>query len=440
MRESNFYIFFIFFAIVIVALLLKWSVGLIIAFAFLIWCFKNFIKPMYEINRHLKKFSNKLSQDLINDFKTILNDAKKNEQKLSEAEQKFKVLAELLTSAVAILGEDGKLKFSNKNFKQLFSSVETDEGSFYWEIIRDFDLIQFVKQLLEIDFKNLKISREVEIAGKNYLASAFKIQREIFLLLDDITFQKELAEIKRELVENISHELKTPLSNIKGYIETIEEELQNLGRKTRAVREIMNYLEPVKRNTDRLTRIINDLLILSEVEAGVTFKEERVDFKAIINGILKMYEKSIRDKGLYCKVEISKELPEFWGDSYRIEQMLSNLIDNAIKYTDKGGIKIKVEPIFEFSKNKPDKIKITVEDTGIGIAKEHLPRIFERFYVVDKSRSRQSGGTGLGLSIVKHIVLSYNGSINVESKVGVGSKFEILLPIPKKANPDEKLL
>jgi two-component system, OmpR family, phosphate regulon sensor histidine kinase PhoR len=109
-----------------------------------------------------------------------------------------------------------------------------------------------------------------------------------------------------------------------------------------------------------------------------------------------------------------------------LEQMLSNLIDNAIKYTEKGGIKIKIDSVGK------DKIKISVEDTGIGIPKEHIPRIFERFYVVDKSRSRQLGGTGLGLSIVKHVVLSYGGEIKVESKVGVGTKFEILLPARKK--------
>ncbi|CUS84038.1 sensor histidine kinase [Candidatus Kryptonium thompsonii] len=147
-----------------------------------------------------------------------------------------------------------------------------------------------------------------------------------------------------------------------------------------------------------------------------------------------MYEKNLKDKKLYCQVDISDEIPTFWADPYRIEQMLSNLIDNAIKYTEKGGIKIKVEPYSEFSKKEPDAIKITIEDTGIGIPREHLPRIFERFYVVDKSRSRQSGGTGLGLSIVKHIVLMYNGKINVESKVGVGTKFEILLPVKKDKN------
>lgn len=430
--------FFIFFIIVVVVLLLKWSIGLILTFAFAVWCLRNLIKPMYEISRQLKNFSDKSSQDLINDLKSILNEIKKLDEKLNKIEQKFKVLAEISTNAIVILDEDGRIKFSNQNFNQLFSGFKIRDGSFYWEVIRDFDLIQFVKKLIETDLEDLKISREIEIAGKNYLVNALKTQGETFVVLDDISFQKRFNEIKRELVENISHELKTPLSNIKGYVETIEEELQSLGSKMRSIRKIINYLEPVKRNTDRLTRIINDLLILSEVETGVTFEDEKIDFEALVNNILKMYEKNIKDKKLYCEVNISKELPEFWGDTYRIEQMLSNLIDNAIKYTDKGGIKIKIEPVFESSKEKPDKIKITVEDTGIGIAEEHLPRIFERFYVVDKSRSRQSGGTGLGLSIVKHIVLLYNGSVNVESKVGVGSKFEILLPVRKRIDLERK--
>ena len=119
--------------------------------------------------------------------------------------------------------------------------------------------------------------------------------------------------------------------------------------------------------------------------------------------------------------------------------MLFNLVDNAVKYTDKGGIKIRIEPYKQHSERKPNAIRIIVEDTGIGIPREHIPRIFERFYVVDKSRSRQSGGTGLGLSIVKHIVLMYNGKINVESKVGIGTRFEIVLPVKKqdKIKPKE---
>jgi len=414
---------------------------------------KNFVKPIYELDKKIRKFftQKKLSIDEIalyeptKGLEKLLAEYEKLQKMFEESEKKFRDIIEFLPNAILILDDKGKVKFYNDRFVETFSKVgvliQTDEfkesEKFYWEILRDFELIDFIKNALEVgkSREHEIFSREIKFDGKVFQASAFKNKEdEIFVIFNDMSSVKELAEIKKELVENISHELKTPLSNIKGYIETIEEELEKFGRRSKQAREILIFLEPVKRNVDRLIRIINDLLILSEVEYGIKLEEERIDFKKMVNEILKMYEKNLKDKKLYCQVDISDEIPTFWADPYRIEQMLSNLIDNAIKYTEKGGIKIKVEPYSEFSKKEPDAIKITIEDTGIGIPREHLPRIFERFYVVDKSRSRQSGGTGLGLSIVKHIVLMYNGKINVESKVGVGTKFEILLPVKKDKN------
>lgn len=431
MKKRQLYIFLAIFIAMIVALILKPFIGLAVATFFVMWCLKHFVKPIYFTENQIERFfiSKNLSVDeheFEGKLRKLFDEFDKVRERLEESEQRFKALIELPTDAIAILDEKGRLKFFNKNLVKIFPMLKEKSGGFYWEFMRDFELNQFIKRVIESDLKsvNFEISNEIEISGKNYFVKAFKTrQKEIFLLFDDISLQRELSEIKRELIENISHEFKTPLSSIKGYIETIEEEIKNSGRKSKIFREIITYLEPVKRNADRLARIINDLLILSEVEAGVKFEEEKIDFENIIYGILKMYEKTLKDKGLSYEVEISKKLPEFWADAYRIEQLLSNLTDNAIKYTDKGGIKIKVEP------SHSNSIKITVEDTGIGIPKEHLPRIFERFYVVDKSRSRQSGGTGLGLSIVKHIVRLYNGEINVESKVGVGTKFEITLPV-----------
>ncbi|CUS89039.1 two-component system, OmpR family, phosphate regulon sensor histidine kinase PhoR [Candidatus Kryptonium thompsonii] len=445
--------FLIFGTLTVALLILKPTVGVILTIIFLLWCLKNFVKPIYELDKKIRKFftQKKLSIDEIalyeptKGLEKLLAEYEKLQKMFEESEKKFRDIIEFLPNAILILDDKGKVKFYNDRFVETFSKVgvliQTDEfkesEKFYWEILRDFELIDFIKNALEVgkSREHEIFSREIKFDGKVFQASAFKNKEdEIFVIFNDMSSVKELAEIKKELVENISHELKTTLSNIKGYIETIEEELEKFGRRSKQAREILIFLEPVKRNVDRLIRIINDLLILSEVEYGIKLEEERIDFKKMVNEILKMYEKNLKDKKLYCQVDISDEIPTFWADPYRIEQMLSNLIDNAIKYTEKGGIKIKVEPYSEFSKKEPDAIKITIEDTGIGIPREHLPRIFERFYVVDKSRSRQSGGTGLGLSIVKHIVLMYNGKINVESKVGVGTKFEILLPVKKDKN------
>ncbi|CUT00968.1 sensor histidine kinase [Candidatus Chrysopegis kryptomonas] len=445
MRNLNIFIFFGFFLIVVLTLILKPALGLILSFIFALWCFKNLFEPLLQLNKQIKNFYNEKDAineeislpNLITNLRYLHKRFVEFEIKFKDYEEKFKTLNKIVSDAVLIIDKNGRIKQFNENFKTTFSKsgviIEESllgEGKLYWEVIRDFDLNEFIKSLMMDE--NLKpgqeISKEIEVKEKIYLINAVKtLNGDIILSLSDVSFQIELARIKRELVENISHELKTPLSNIKGYVETLEEELEKLAKRGK-VRELLNYIDPIKRNTDRLVKIIKDLLILSEVEAAVKFEEEIIDFKSVVGGILKIYEREIKKKNLFCDVQISENLPRFKADPFRIEQMLSNLIDNAIRYTDKGGIKIKVEPLEETA-NKIKKIKITVEDTGIGIPKEHHQRIFERFYVVDKSRSRQSGGTGLGLSIVKHIVLMYNGSINLESKVGVGTKFEIILPV-----------
>jgi len=429
----------VFFVLVTIALIFKPHIGLALAILFLILLWKKFFKPIIEIKTNFAMFYNKKIgakndltslDDIEEGLRTIYKFYENLENEVEKLNFYIDVLLDLPNDAIVIFDENGRIKNVNQKFKEICSKWKTaDEvtGKLYWEVIRDFELNEFIKEALY----NLKVgdktTKEIEVSDQIYYASASKTNSgDIILLLSDISLQKELANIKRELIDNISHELKTPLSNIKGYIETIEDEIKNYRGKKGKLQEILNYIAPLKRNTERLIHIINDLLILSEIESGVKFEDERINFKDLLQDILRLYDKSLKDKGLTCEIDVSDELPEFWGDKFKLEQMLSNLIDNAIKYTEKGGIKIKIDSVGK------DKIKISVEDTGIGIPKEHIPRIFERFYVVDKSRSRQLGGTGLGLSIVKHVVLSYGGEIKVESKVGVGTKFEILLPARKK--------
>ena len=142
----------------------------------------------------------------------------------------------------------------------------------------------------------------------------------------------------------------------------------------------------------------------------------------LMENIIKIFEDKLKEKGLTLNLQLDKSLPSIYADPFQIEQMLINLVDNAIKYSEKGEIKISAQP-------KNGTVTIEIRDEGVGISDEHIPRIFERFYVVNKARSRKSGGTGLGLSIVKHIVLLHKGTIDVESKVDEGTKFTIILPV-----------
>jgi two-component system phosphate regulon sensor histidine kinase PhoR len=225
---------------------------------------------------------------------------------------------------------------------------------------------------------------------------------------------KMLERMKKDFVVSVTHELRTPLTAIKGFVETMEEE---------ADKEKQNYLRIIKRNTDRLVRIVNDLLSLSEMEEkGVLVEREEVNLKESVENILKIFEHEAKEKKLYLKLHADEKLPLIHADSFRLEQTFINLIENALKYTEKGGVTIVL-------KTKDKEAVIEVRDTGIGISAEHLPRIFERFYTVDKAHSRRLGGTGLGLSIVKHIVLLHGGTIEVKSDLGLGTTFTVTLPL-----------
>jgi len=215
-------------------------------------------------------------------------------------------------------------------------------------------------------------------------------------------------------VINVSHELRTPLTAIKGYVETLNEEADEKSR---------NYLEIIKRHTDRLINIVKDLLLLSELEEkGFKLQTEKVNLRDLMENILKIFEPELKEKKIEVDLRAEDDFPLIEGDPFKLEQMFINIIDNAVKYTKKGMIKILLK---EENRNA----RIEIQDTGIGIPEEHLNRIFERFYVINKSRSRRLGGTGLGLSIVKHIALLHNGDISVNSMPGKGTTFTILLPL-----------
>lgn len=309
---------------------------------------------------------------------------------------------------IFVVDSQGKITFANKKFEEFFNE-KNYINRHYWEIIKDLNLLDFIKEGLKKDaYEKL----EFEKSNKYYLIcknSIEKTKEKVFTIFD-ITSIKKFEEIKRDFVKDASHELKTPITVIKGFIETIESEVKS-----------KNYLEIIKRNIDRVINIINDLLLLSKLEEKREIEIKKFDYKETLESTLKIFENKIKEKGLQLIVDIKTEDTNILGDEFKIEQVLINLIDNAINYTDKGFIKI------SFYRDEKNAI-FEIEDSGIGIPREHLNRIFERFYVVNKSRSRKTGGTGLGLSIVKHIVSLHNGKIEVDSEVGRGTKFKITFP------------
>ncbi|HEY2013225.1 MAG TPA: ATP-binding protein, partial [Bryobacteraceae bacterium] len=239
---------------------------------------------------------------------------------------------------------------------------------------------------------------------------------------------ERVERVRKDFVINVSHELRTPLASIQGYTETLID-----GALTDPEHN-MRFLRIIRHNAERLARITEDLLTLSRVEQRL----QKFEFEPhSINGLLHEAVDSIRP--IAEKNQLQLDLvpappdSEAWCDSEAVSQILSNLLDNAIKYTPAGGrITVGAQPAAEF-------VEVYVRDTGIGVPPEEQPRLFERFYRVDKARSRELGGTGLGLSIVKHLVAAHHGSARVESRLGEGSTFYFTLPVDEPAVRAEEL-
>lgn len=334
----------------------------------------------------------------------------------NEMSQKKEELNSILSSiadGLLAIDKQGKILFSNSIFLDIFQA-ENPDGKFYWEAIRDREFNDFIKEV-QRDKKSMTL--ELGRSGRQLMCSAvhLSMREEIVISVHDLTETRRVEKIKKDFISNVSHELRTPLTAIKGFVETLKDEVDE---------KYQNYVEVIDRHTNRLINIVKDLLLLSELEEGATKLEfERVDFNSMIKSILKIFDQKIEQKDLSIQVHTDPDFPAIQGDPFKLEQMVINILDNAVKYTEKGRIEIFLK------KENKDKISIAVQDTGIGISKDHLPRIFERFYVVDKSRSRKLGGTGLGLSIVKHISLLHNGKVNVESARGVGTRVTVILPV-----------
>lgn len=241
----------------------------------------------------------------------------------------------------------------------------------------------------------------------------------VLVLINDLTQIRRLESIRSDFAANVSHELRTPITNIKGYVETmLDVGVQNQ-------QQAGQFLAVIKRNTDRLSLIVEDLLALARLEQpGTKASLERQPIRAarLIDSVAAQFEQAAREKRISIKIDVPAELT-IHVNAQLVEQAVGNLLSNAIKYSPpETNVWISAGPSNE------SQAEIVVADEGPGVAPEHLPRLFERFYRVDRARSREMGGTGLGLAIVKHIALVHGGRVEVESEVGRGSKFRLILP------------
>jgi two-component system phosphate regulon sensor histidine kinase PhoR len=330
---------------------------------------------------------------------------------LSRRREELSSVISSIRDGLAVLDRNGRIILSNDAFRAVMGEDEV-EGKLYWEVLRAADFGDLVKSA---SAGGRGAVSDIRLGGRLYSCGAAFVesQEEVVVWLHDITDIKDVERVKKDFIVNLSHELRTPMTAIKGFLETAGDEVGERGR---------HYLDIVKRHTDRLSDIVEDLLRLSELEdRGTELDLEEIDLEAVVVETMKIFEERLKGKGLALSITVGPGVPRIMGDEYKLQQVFLNLIDNAVKYTERGAISISIE-------SESGMVGATVRDTGIGIPEEHIGRIFERFYVVDKSRSRKVGGTGLGLSIVKHIVLMHGGGISVSSMPGEGTAFTVTLP------------
>ncbi|HUY13771.1 MAG TPA: ATP-binding protein [Terriglobia bacterium] len=339
----------------------------------------------------------------------------------AESASREAILASMREGVVAV-DHDLRLTFFNESFSRLTGvNPLLPPRTPLLEAVRDLGLSELLGTVLA-EGKPQKATLQLQAAG----AHIFEVQATplaaggnvgAIAILHDITELERLERVRRDFVANVSHELRTPLTAIRGYAEALLEGALDDPAHNR------NFVEVILAHSKRLGNIASDLLILSELESGREATEsERVNLRAIAEGAMRTVEAEAQARGVSLKAGRLEDA-EVLGHRLRLEQAILNLVDNAVKFNQPGG-----EVRIESGTEEGGRSFVCVADTGIGIPSDHLSRIFERFYRVDKARSREVGGTGLGLSIVKHILERMGGTVQVESRLGKGSTFTIFLP------------
>jgi len=398
------------------------------------------------------------SQDELGDLASALNvmaaDLKNTLQRLEEEGRRSRTIMESMGEGLLVLDGHGKISLLNPAAEKLFA-LDRDAalGQTPLEVIRSHELDDLVRAAAGTDTGTaaeitLAYPRRRTLAGTAVaMRDAAGGMQGTVVALRDITQLKRLEEIRMEFVLNVSHELRTPLTAIRGYAETL------LSGGLADGENAKKFLEIIHKHSERLGRLLNDLLELSNIELQRTELHLRpVSCADAAKQSAALLASQADVKGIRIVTAVPEDVPPVLADRDRLAQILVNLIDNAVKYTPKGGkVTVAARKLTagvqggrgaggpelpspgNLTARPVDLVELSVTDTGIGIPEKDLPRLTERFYRVDKARSREMGGTGLGLAIVKHLVAAHNGTLSIESKLGEGTQVRICLraaPIP----------
>ena len=360
-------------------------------------------------------------------LETIFARQQELERQIAGRESDTQTILGAMQDGVLVVDARSRITLMNPTFQKLFDLRDPAVGIPLVEAVRHATLDQLVAETLktgEAMRSELSVADPRAHGERHIEISAVPIKKAddemsgAVVLFHDITELKQLDQIRREFVANVSHELRTPLSILRGYIEVLLDEPET------SREELTRILSIMERHSKRLRRLVDDLLSLAQLESSqATLEPSVVRVDELLNNLIRDWNEKLATKNLKVIVDLTPEAFTLHADGTRLEEVLHNLLDNAVKFSRENG-QIHLQAV-----RRDSEMVLSVADNGLGIGKEHLPRIFERFYRADKARSRELGGTGLGLAIVKHIAQLHGGRVEAESEPGRGTTIRVVLPL-----------
>jgi len=420
--------------LVLQSFLIVGALSLLIAFIFT----SRLVSPIQEMERFTRRLqdgeepgtliigSTDETGRLARNINYLVRELKEKIRSADEEKGKLEAVFSSMEDGILVLDTQGRIEGMNTAVQRIFGlNPEEMIGKALMEILRKIPLHQALNQFKETGGP---LSREIVLENGDLMVIDVTIsavqglppqQEKTMIVLRDITRIKKLERIRADFVANVTHEIKTPLAAILGYIETLREgaieEKETAG----------NFLKTIQKHAERLNRLVDDLLVISNAELGeMRFSFESVSLDGVIENVLTAIEPGASKKGIHIESNMPEDLPSIRGDRDRLHQIVLNILDNAVKFTSDGGT-ISIRGV----ERDDGMVAVMISDTGIGIPHGEISRLGERFYRVDKTRSRELGGTGLGLSIVKHLMAAHNGRMEIESQVGRGTTVSLIFPV-----------
>ena len=406
-------------------------VAIVSVVAFSVW--RKWVAPWREIDRLVRQVGRgeqprtflvgggQQAQRVGVALEEILIRQRELDKQIAKRESGTQTIFSAMQDGLLVVDSDRRFVLANETFRNLFSLPDVSKGTPLLEVVRDPALDRAIADTLQ---KARPLRSELLLNGSQIELNAVPTKNEAgqisgaVVLFHDISDLKRADQVRRDFVANVSHELRTPLSILRGYIETMLDDPKMPRGETARILEVM------EQHSKRLGLLANDLLTLGQLESGSSaLKLSEIDLLGFFNDLGRDWEKKFAAKKLKVVTDVADDCASIRADEARLREVFDNLLDNALKYSNKDGeINLSAE-------RHGNEIALSVSDNGIGIAPEDLPRIFERFYCADKARSREIGGTGLGLSIVKHIAQLHGGRVEAESEPGKGTTIRVLLSV-----------